>query len=284
MWDRRCFMNCRLFEESLSEYLDGELSPREAARFAEHALQCRTCRAQMDDVKAVLRECKAQSVDASANLESALLRISADHAELDCPGFEELITDFLDGFVPAPNYHRFESHAARCGCCSALLTDVVLAVAACHSVHTYEEHAVPVELAERIIGIAATREQSKRAAIGLVQRIVRPFAKGRLRWAPANFATASALAAATFAVFVIGFSEDRSPMGIYREARVRAAEFYSEGEELLSQKDDIVAGVRRVGSDIGEIWDTIGEVESPAPATRAQENSAGSKGAPAGQK
>src|SRR6185295_16752793 len=102
-----------------------------------------------DDVKAAINACNSQEkVESSAALESALLMIPAEHTPMDCCAWEEVITEFLDGFVPAATYHRFEEHATSCAPCSDLLTDVVYAVAACHSVHTYEEYDLSEALAD----------------------------------------------------------------------------------------------------------------------------------------
>src|SRR5205085_12678629 len=145
-------MQCSRFEELLSNYLDGQLAKGEGAEFREHALQCRSCRSLMDEVKAALGECRQEDpVDVPVMLESSLLTIAELHRPFDCAAFEELVTEFLDGFVPAATYHRFEEHAAGCAACSDLLTEVVFAVAACHSVHTYEEVEMPAPLADRLV-------------------------------------------------------------------------------------------------------------------------------------
>jgi len=108
----------------------------------------------MDDVKSAISDCNDQEkVESSPALEEALFMIPAEHTPLNCRDWEEVITEFLDGFVPATTYHRFEEHAAACGSCSDLLTDVVYAVAACHSVHTYEEYDVTDALADRLLKV-----------------------------------------------------------------------------------------------------------------------------------
>src|SRR5205085_379138 len=105
-------MQCSHFEEQLSDYLDGTLAKAKRAEFRAHALQCRACRALMDEVKGALNECRQdETVEVPMMLESSLLTIAEHHRTFDCPAFEELITEFLDGFVPAPMYHRFEEHA-----------------------------------------------------------------------------------------------------------------------------------------------------------------------------
>jgi len=37
-----------------------------------------------------------------------------------CEEFELFLTDYLDGFLPASLYHRWERHAALCGQCTEL--------------------------------------------------------------------------------------------------------------------------------------------------------------------
>ncbi len=184
-----------------------------------------------------------------------------------CFGFEELITEFLDGFVPASTYHRFEEHEAQCEACSKLLTGVVYAVAACHSVHTYEEYEIPESVSAQLLEIMPERRPSLLARLAEQTRAMTcrlmPRASGGPRW---SFATASALACATFMILLLGFSDDRTIAGIYRQAHMKAAELYSQGTDIYAQKDEVVAGIQKVGSDLGEIWNTIGgENESKGP-------------------
>src|SRR5215210_9156634 len=151
-------MDCPVFEEKLSEYLDGLLARAEASRFRAHALQCRECRALLDEVKTALSDCKHSGAETPLDLEAALLMIPLEHTPIDCDGFQELITEFLDGFVPAITYHRFEEHANDCEECSTLLTSIVYAVAACHSVHTYEEVEAPERLIKTLDAVMPKRE------------------------------------------------------------------------------------------------------------------------------
>jgi anti-sigma factor RsiW len=253
-------MKCNQFEQKLSDYLDGLMAASEAADFGQHALQCRGCRQLLDDVKSSVRECKATiDVEAPPTLETTLLMIPSGYGPLDCLAFEELITEFLDGFVPAPTYHRFEQHADTCSECSSLLTEVVYAVAACHSVHTYEEYDPPEELVHTLLTAMPQPQRSLRRRVeerlsAWASLLMPRTAQG----APWSFATASVLAFAMFGVLLFDFSDDRTLSGIYRQARVKAAEFYSEGTDIYAQKDQVVARIREVGSGIGEIWDTLG--------------------------
>jgi len=214
----------------------------------------------MDDVKAAINACRQQDeLEPSALLETVLAAIPAEHGALGCSGFEELITEFLDGFVPAPAYHRFEEHAEKCDQCSTLLTGVVYAVAACHSVHTFEE----VEVAEPLLArlIAMMPEHTPSLARRVADRFAAfaghlvPPATQSARW---TFATAASLAFATFALLLFGFSDDGTVTGIYRQAHVKVSELYTRGADVYTQTDKVVARLERVGLGIGEFWDTLG--------------------------
>src|SRR5581483_10413924 len=211
-------MQCSQFEAQLSEYLDGQLAGRDAARFGEHALQCRACRALLDEVKATMSQCgDDEAFELPLLLESSLLTIAQTHREFDCAAFAEIITEFLDGYVPAATYHRFEEHAAGCADCSDLLTEVVFAVAACHSVHVYEEVEVPATLLDQLVQLSATTAPVR--TLGISTRIsawaarLLPRASAAPRW---SLATAATIAVASFMLLLFGFSEDRTVTGIYR--------------------------------------------------------------------
>jgi len=262
-------MDCRRFEEQISEYLDGALAKSDATLFREHSLQCRACRSLLDEVKGAVDDCKIDDALAvSPLLESALITIACEQSGskqadskqsgTDCFAFEELITEFLDGFVPAPVYHRFEEHASGCGNCSSLLTDVVYAVAACHSVHTYEEVETPESLFSELIAIACEQRRKKKTLASRVSALASsliPRATPGPRW---TFATAASLVFATFAFLLFGFSDDGTVAGIYRQAHVKFGQIYSQGAGIYSRKDELAARIERVGHGIGEIWDSLG--------------------------
>jgi hypothetical protein len=227
----------------------------------------------MDDVKAAITVCKRQDeLEPSALLATSLASIPGEHAALGCSGFEELITEFLDGFVPAPTYHRFEEHAETCDDCSNLLTGVVYAVAACHSVHTFEEVEVPEVLFSSLEAMMPaqkpgfTRRVADRFA-SLAEHLI-PRATQNARW---TIATAASLAFAMFAFLLFGFSDDGTVAGVYRQAHVRASEVYTQGADIYTQTDKLVARLERVGLGIGEFWDTLGgETRSDGKDSRRQ--------------
>jgi len=69
---------------------------------------------------------------------------------MSCADFEEHLTDYLDGFLPANLYHRWERHAALCDNCTELPGEVVRAIGACYT-YIAEEQPLPAGLNERIL-------------------------------------------------------------------------------------------------------------------------------------
>ncbi|HKP12680.1 MAG TPA: anti-sigma factor [Blastocatellia bacterium] len=258
-------MQCSRFEEQLSDYLDGTLAKGGGAEFREHALQCRACRALMDEVKGALNHCRqGDTVDVPVMLESSLLTIAEQHRAFDCAAFEEIITEFLDGFVPAATYHQFEEHAAGCAGCSDLLTNVVFAVAACHSVHTYEEVELPAPLLDKLISlgpsVAVAHGRRLAATVSAWAARLLPRATAAPRW---SMATAASIALASFMFLLYGFSDDRTVAGIYRQAQNKFAQIYTRSADLYAQKEALAAHIERVGMGLDEIWDGLGG-ERPA--------------------
>jgi hypothetical protein len=251
-------MDCSRFEDQISDYLDGALHSSDATFFRQHSLQCRACRSLFDEVKGALHDCRMDDeFDTSSVLESALITIACESAGFGCHDFEEQITEFLDGFVPASVYHRFEEHASECSKCSGLLTDVVYAVASCHSIHTYEEVEAPESLFDKLTVIARKKVARRTASSRITAFAARlmPRATPGPRW---TFATAASLVFATFAFLLFGFSDDRTVAGIYRQAHVKFGQLYSQGADIYSQKDELAARIERVGHGIEEIWDSLG--------------------------
>lgn len=258
-------MECKRFEDQLSDYLDGTLAKSDAARFREHALQCRSCRALMDEVKAAVNQCQEDDpVDVPLLLESSLLTIAEEHRRFDCRAFEALVTEFLDGFVPAATYHRFEEHAGDCAPCSDLLTDVVFAVAACHSVHTYEEVELPAPMFDQLLAISHQAKPARKPHLGARISAWAARALPRATTAPRwSLATAASIALASFMLLLYGFSDDRTVTGIYRQAQNKFAQLYSRSTDIYAQKEALAARIERVGMGLDEIWDGLGG-EKPA--------------------
>src|SRR5215469_14809543 len=264
-------ISCKGFNSLLAEYVDGGLKQDIRKGMAGHSLQCRSCRALLDDVKLKLREV-GRDVEIISNplLEAVLEAIPECESDLNCSSFEDLISDFLDGFVHAYVYHRFAHHSDVCVKCSRVLTDVVYAVAACHSVHIYEEHEVPQVLEARLSAIGCPTDKqggqaSAQLAIGLLSRGRRSASSfeglkaGLDRLLPTTsverVATVCGLLLASVAMAMFGPGQDAGVLGMLRKAQSRATSIYS-------QKEIVEARFERVGEDLGRVWKALGGTDS----------------------
>src|SRR5215831_181895 len=144
-------MLCHEFEDRLTDYLDGTLEVETHKNFAEHAMRCPICHDLLGDVKSTIVACSAsEAPPAGVGLEARILLKTMPEASITCAEFEEYLTDYLDGFLVAPLYHRWERHAALCESCSELPGDVVRSIGACYT-YKQDEMPVPAGLEARIL-------------------------------------------------------------------------------------------------------------------------------------
>ncbi len=144
-------MLCHDFEDQLTDYLDGALQPQANKDFAEHAMRCPVCHDLLGEVKNTLLACSSsEAPPVSTGLEARILLNTMPETAITCSDFQEHLTDYLDGFLVAPLYHRWERHAALCVSCSELPGDVVRAIGACYT-YKQDEFPVPAGLEARIL-------------------------------------------------------------------------------------------------------------------------------------
>lgn len=208
-------MLCNEFEDQLTDYLDGALGVQANKDFAEHAMRCPVCHDLLSEVKNTLLACSASEAPlAGTGLEARILLTTIPESALTCSEFEEHLTDYLDGFLLAPLYHRWERHAAMCTSCSELPGDVVRAIGACYT-YKQDELTVPAGLEARIL----------QSTIGnvLPQQVRAPFTSRLIEWvrgaldpivSPQLASVATMLLASVF-VLTNTVSTDGSVGGIY---------------------------------------------------------------------
>ena len=145
-------LNCSQFEELLTDYLDKTLVNGVQRSVAAHALACPLCHALLNDVRDSLAACRKIAVPnvSVTKLEARVLSMTMPETALPCEDFEGHLTDYLDGFLPAATFHRWERHAALCTMCEDLPGMVVRSIAACYT-YKMEELAVPAGLHKRIL-------------------------------------------------------------------------------------------------------------------------------------
>jgi hypothetical protein len=144
-------MLCNDFEDRLTDYLDGVLEPGVHKLFAEHALRCPVCHETLSEVKNTMQACQAaNALESPKDLEARILLSTMPETAMSCEEFEEFLTDYLDGFLPASLYHRWERHAILCDRCTELPGEVVRAIGTCY-IYVGEEKPLPAGLHERIL-------------------------------------------------------------------------------------------------------------------------------------
>ena len=126
-------MLCNDFEDRLTDYLEGVLEPDIHRAFAEHALRCPFCHDTLSEVKNTMQACRvAAALHPPRELEARILLSTMPETAMTCEDFEEYLTDYLDGFLPAALYHRWERHAILCDRCTELPGEVVRAIGTCY--------------------------------------------------------------------------------------------------------------------------------------------------------
>ena len=152
MTNDRNTINCTRFEELLTDYLDRTLDSTTNAAVGEHALSCPLCHTLLNDVKESLELCRTVAAPkvSMTHLEARVLSMTMPETAMGCPEFEEYLTDYMDGFLPAQVFHRWERHAVLCNTCTDLPGMVVRSIAACYT-YKMDELEVPEGLHDRIM-------------------------------------------------------------------------------------------------------------------------------------
>jgi anti-sigma factor RsiW len=155
-------MLCVDFETLLTDYIEGVVGPETNRQMAEHAMKCPICHETLSAVKSTMVACRVAVVpEPSRDLDARILLRTVPDTAMNCEEFEEFLTDYLDGFLPANLYHRWERHAALCEDCTELPGTVVRSIGACYT-YISEEKPVPAGLHERImqatLGTATPKE------------------------------------------------------------------------------------------------------------------------------
>jgi anti-sigma factor RsiW len=272
-------MFCAEFEERLTDYLEGSLEAETNRAFAEHALRCPVCHELLSEVKNTLQACRTtQPPQPSAELEARILLQTVPEMAMTCEEFEECLTDYLDGFLPAPLFHRWERHAALCEGCTELPGQVVRSIGACYT-YINEEKTVPIGLHERILQatLGTTCPEEVRAPLG-----ARIAARLRLWLDPIvspQLATVATMLLVCVLVLTSTVSADGSISGMYRAGIQLAGRAYSGGTETKAKpaadadKFNAVGGGATTTGFIGETGSKQNETPKPqAPTTQRKKD------------
>ena len=229
-------IDCAEFEERLTDYLDGTLERATHKAVAAHALRCPLCHSLLNEVKDALMVCHEISAPkhSMTHLEARILTMTMPETAMSCEQFEEHLTDYLDGFLPATLFHRWERHAVLCDSCTDLPGAVVRSIAACYT-YKMDELPVPAGLHDKILKatIGTTEPETVKAKwTAQVAEWVRGF---RFPIGVPQFA--SVLMMLLFAAFM--FSQTVS---------ADSSQFFQLAEQTYKQSADVVLGKEKEGS------------------------------------
>jgi anti-sigma factor RsiW len=226
-------ITCQEFEENLSDYLDNTLEKQTRKAVAAHALRCPLCHALLNEVKDALEVCHEIAVPKTpmTRLEARILSITMPETAMSCLEFEEYLTDYLDGFLPASFFHRWERHAVLCEHCTDLPGEVVRSIAACYT-YKSDELPLPLGLNQKILQATIGTENAKAikaswsAQFGdWVRSLSFPISVPQL-------APVAMMLVFAFFVFSQTVSADGSISGMYQKSFELAEQTYKQSAEL----------------------------------------------------
>lgn len=230
-------IDCSEFEEYLTDYLDGILDRQTHRAVAAHALKCPLCHALLNEVKDALEVCHEIAVPkvSMTKLEARVLAMTMPETAMACEDFEKHLTDYLDGFLPATVFHRWERHAVLCDKCTDLPGEVVRSIAACYT-YKMEELPVPEGLHSRILQATIGTENAKAVKASRLSQAVE-WIRGLSFPIPIPQLAPVAMML-IFAVFMLTqtISADGSIKGMYQKSFELAEQTYKQGADILGQE------------------------------------------------
>jgi len=228
---REILMLCNDFEERLTDYLDGTLQPEVHKLFAEHALRCPVCHETLSEVKSAMQACQTATVlDAPRELEARILLSTVPEMAMSCEDFEEFLTDYLDGFLPANVYHRWERHAVLCERCTELPGEVVRAIGTCY-IYVGEEKPLPAGLHERILLATSGSRMSQEIRASFGERLASWLRVWLDPIVSPQLATVATMLLVAVVVLTNTVSADGSIGGVYSASMRLAEQSYAAGSK-----------------------------------------------------
>jgi hypothetical protein len=256
--DNEITIDCSRFEDSMTDYLDKTLDNQTQKAVAAHAMRCPLCHSLLNEVKESLKLCREIAAPAPrmTRLEARVLAMTMPETAMHCDEFEARLTDYMDGFLPATLFHRWERHAVLCNTCTDLPGMVVRSIGACYT-YKMEELPIPAGLNARILQATIGTERAAE---------VRPsFGSVALEWLRGlkipmpipQLAPVAMMLLLAFFVFSQTVSADGSLTGVYVKSVELAEQTYKQGADAWggnsnqssNDKQDPVNGTRFVNQE-----------------------------------
>jgi len=237
-------INCSEFEELLTDYLDKTLDKSTHKAVAAHALKCPLCHSLLNEVKDAVEICHelAAPKPPMTRLEARILTMTMPETAMSCAEFEEYLTDYLDGFLPATLFHRWERHAVLCENCTDLPGEVVRSIAACYT-YKMEELPLPQGLHDRILQSTIGTVEAKSVKASWISQIGETIRGFRFPISVPQLAPVAMMLIFAFFVFSQTVSADGTLRGVYQKSYELAGQTYQQsadavfGSEIESQTE-----------------------------------------------
>jgi len=231
-YEKENLINCSQFEEHLTDYLDKTLGGPMHKSVAAHALSCPLCHSLLNEVKASLAICReiADPKMPVTRLEARILERTMPQSAMACSDFEGHLTDYLDGFLPAPVFHRWERHAVLCNACTDLPGEVVRSLAAVVA-YKLDELPLPAGLHQRILKeTLGTARAAAVKASGMSQFV--EWLRGlQFPISVPQLAPVAMMLMFAFLVFSQTVSADGSLADVYSKSYLLAEQTYQQGAD-----------------------------------------------------
>ena len=237
MTNEQNIINCTQFEELLTDYLDKTLDASVNSAVGAHAMGCPVCHTLLNDVRQGLDACRVISEGTAptthmTRLEARVLAMTVPEIGMTCEDFEGYLTEYLDGFLPAHSFHRWERHAALCNHCEDLPGMVVRSIGACLT-YKGEELEVPAGLHERILNLTLGTENAGEVRASWAAR-ASEWVKGlRFPVGIPQLTPVAMMILFAFLVFSQTVSADGSLSGVYRQGVQLAESTYQQSADAL---------------------------------------------------
>lgn len=228
-------INCSEFEELLTDYLDSVLERNTHKAVAAHALRCPLCHSLLNEVKDALEVCYeiAAPKASMTKLEARILLMTIPETAMSCTDFEEYLTDYLDGFLPAALFHRWERHAVLCENCTDLPGEVVRSIAACYTYKT-DELPLPEGLHDRILQATIGTANAQAVQPSFISQIGEWIRSTGFPISIPQFAPVAMMIIFAFFVLTQSASADGSIGNMYQKSFELAEQTYKQGAGILT--------------------------------------------------
>jgi anti-sigma factor RsiW len=152
---------------------------------------------------------------------------------MTCEEFEGYLTDYLDGFLPAQTFHRWERHAALCTGCEDMPGMVVRSIAALYT-YKSEELPLPAGLYDRILEATSHMVEAKEMKVSWTTRLGEWIDNIRLPITLPQLAPVAMMVMFAFLVFSQTVSADGSISSVYERGFELAEQTYVQSSEVLT--------------------------------------------------